>query len=123
DAPVAVVVTRDPLEVAQSVHARSGFPVHAGLALWELYLERSLAATADVPRLHVRYEDVVADPVAETRRLVGALGDLGVAGLQVPDEGAVLDFVSPSLRRQRAGSPREERLNPRQLELAAAADD
>jgi len=122
DAPVGVIVTRDPVEVAQSVRARSGFPIAAGLALWEVHLERALDATADLPRVHVRYEDLMADPVGRTARLVDDLTGLGVTGLTTPPAAEIEEFITPSLRRQRPAAGRDELLNSRQSELAAAAD-
>ena len=66
DDPVCVHVTREPLEVAHSIEARNGLPVTAGLALWEMYTVRALEASSGLRRLHVRHEDVMADPVGTT---------------------------------------------------------
>lgn len=120
--PVVVHVTRDPLEVAQSIHARSGFPVQAGLALWERYVVAARAATTDLPSVQVRHHDLMTDPVAETARLVAALTDLGVEGLVAPDAEAVHELISPDLHRQRPRSAADERLTARQAELAEQAD-
>ena len=56
DAPVCVHVTREPLEVARSMHQRDGFPLQSALGLWELYTVRAVEASAGMPRLLVRYE-------------------------------------------------------------------
>lgn len=124
DAPVCVHITREPLEVARSMHARDGFPVHGALALWELYTVRAFQASADLPRVLVRYEDLMADPVGATDRLVDALTALGVPDLHRVEPDDVLGFISPELHRQHADpSTRAERLNHTQLLLAAAIDD
>jgi hypothetical protein len=75
--PVCIHVTREPLEVARSLETRNGFPAPAGLALWELYTIRSFEASAGLPRLLVRYEDLMAAPVDAFAGLVGQLSDLG----------------------------------------------
>lgn len=124
DAPVCIHVTREPLEVAQSVHRRNQFPMQAALALWELYTVRAFEASEGLPRILVRYEDLMADPVATTARLLGELEALGVAGLhQVPDAD-ILGFISGDLHRQREESAaRRGWLNQAQAELAARIDD
>jgi glycosyltransferase involved in cell wall biosynthesis len=124
DAPVVVHVAREPLEVARSMHQRDGFPVQAALALWELYTVRAFEASTGLPRLIVHHEELLADPVATTRKLVEDLSALGVEGLTAPSDDEVLGFVSGDLHRQRADrSLRHARLNQQQAELAAAVDD
>lgn len=124
DAPVCVHVTREPLEVAQSVHRRNGFSRQAALALWELHTVAAFAASEGLPRVLVRYEDLMADPVATTARLLTDLEALGVTGLHpVPDD-EVHAFISADLHRQHQDpSARHGRLNLDQAALAAAIDD
>lgn len=122
--PVCIHVTREPLEVASSLQTRNGIPVHAGLALWELYTIRAFAASAGLPRVHVRYEDLMAAPVAVVERLVGQLTDLGVAGLRVPSEREITAYLDPALHRERrASTDRGLWLNDQQQAIAAAIDD
>ncbi|NLD75441.1 MAG: hypothetical protein GX643_02120, partial [Acidimicrobiales bacterium] len=123
DSPVCIHVTREPLEVALSANARNGMPVQGALALWELYTLHAMAASTELPRVHVRHEDVMADPVATTRRLVGDLETLGVSGLEVPADELVLEFISPKLHRQkRSADQRGHQLNQDQLQLAKIID-
>lgn len=123
-APVCIHVTREPLEVAQSVHVRNQIPRQGALALWELYTLHAARASSHVPHVHVRYEDLVDDPMATTSRLVADLAALGVDGLVVPPTSEVTDFISPALHRQREGSgARSGRLTPQQISLAERADD
>src|SRR4051794_4724923 len=70
NAPVCVHVTRDPLEIAASIAARNGFPQPVGIALWELYSVHALNASSRLPRVLVRYADLVADPVSTTSSLL-----------------------------------------------------
>jgi glycosyltransferase involved in cell wall biosynthesis len=123
DQPVCIHVTREPLEVALSLHARNGLPVQGALALWELYTGHAIDASAGLPRVHVRHEDVITDPVGTLHRLLADLETLGVTGLQAPPDDVVLDFISPSLHRQkRSASRRGHQLNNDQARLARLID-
>lgn len=123
EAPVYIHVGREPLEVAESLAARNGFPVPVGVALWETYTIHALAASAGEPRLFVSYGSLMADPVATTARLVEQLGEIGVQGLRMPTEREITAFVTPSLHRQhRSAGDRRTVLSAAQAELADAAD-
>lgn len=102
DDPVFVFIHRPPIAVARSLQARDGFSLALGVALWEHYNLSALAASRGRPRLEVAYGDLVASPAATVRRLARSLGELGVAGLEVPDDGAIEAFVDPALARQRS---------------------
>jgi hypothetical protein len=95
--PAVVLVTRNPLEVADSLARRDRFGKPYALALWERSFRLALAAIEGLPLYVTDYGDVVADPVAWCR---GAAGFLAGQGVRVgePPERAVLDFVQPSLR-------------------------
>jgi len=67
----AVLVWRDPLSVARSLHHRDGLPVAYGLALWARYVRSAAEGLQGVDTYVLDYASVVADPA-------GALG--GVAG-------------------------------------------
>ncbi|MEO6629808.1 MAG: sulfotransferase, partial [Aquihabitans sp.] len=119
DRAVCVHVTREPLEVAQSVSARNGLSVQGALALWELYSLRAVAASAGQPRVHVRHEDVMNDPIGTTASLVDQLAGLGVTGLHHPSAEEITEFISPDLHRQRRSPElRGLRLNAQQAHLA-----
>jgi glycosyltransferase involved in cell wall biosynthesis len=100
EAPVCVIVLRDPPEVAESLRLRNGIPLLNGLALWEFYLRSALAASHDLPRVFIRYDRLIADPVGETERLVASLEAHGVTGLTANPE--VANFISRSLYRSRS---------------------
>ena len=110
--PVCVHVAREPLEVAESLETRNGFPSPAGLALWELYTVHAFRASSGLPRLLVHYEDLVSSPVSTLAKLVGQLTELGVSGLHVPAEREITAYISPELHRgRRAPETRSAWLN------------
>ncbi|HRW36828.1 MAG: glycosyltransferase [Acidimicrobiales bacterium] len=121
EAPVAVHVTRDPLEVARSLARRNDFAVNVGTALWELYSVRALEASAGMPGVHVDHAALMADPVGALGQLLAALTAHGVGGLREPSEREVRAFVTEALHRQhgdRAEHPGW--LTTHQAELAGA---
>src|SRR5262245_8114748 len=123
EAPVCIHVTREPLEVAESLEARNGFPAPAGVALWELYTIHGLRASAGLPRLQVRYADLVSAPVETTSELVEQLTALGAEGLRTPTGQEITAFITPDLHRQhRSAGDRRRLMNEQQDELAAAVD-
>ena len=122
--PVCIHVTREPLEVAESLRTRNGFPTPAGLALWELYTIKAFQASEGLPRLLVRYEDMMASPFETVARLIGQLNDFGTHQLRVPTEGEVTAFITPDLHRARRSSAlRNQSMNEQQVQLAVAIDD
>jgi hypothetical protein len=122
--PVCIHVTREPLEVAASLERRNGFPQSAGIALWEVYTLAAFAASEGLPRILVRYEDLMATPFETTARLIAELQELGTHSLRTPDEREVTAFITPELHRaRRSADERQEWLTEPQRRLAAAIDD
>lgn len=58
--PVAILIHRNPLEVAASLHARSGEGTVYSLALWERYVRQALGSLGGLPVLVTSYEEVLA---------------------------------------------------------------
>ena len=124
EVPVCVHVTREPLEIASSLHTRNGFPQPAGLALWEVYARHAIQASDGLPRVHVRYEDLMSSPVTTMAELVERLTELEVTGLRVPTEREITAYIEGDLHREHASSDeRRQWMNEQQLNLAAALDD
>ncbi|MCB0977616.1 MAG: glycosyltransferase [Acidimicrobiales bacterium] len=121
---VYVHVTREPIEVARSVNSRDGIDMSAAIALWERYTVDSFNATSSARRLLVRYEDLIAEPVAAATRLIEGLVELGADDLHPVPEGDLLAFVSKDLHRQRASrAERDGWMNADQIRLAERIDD
>ena len=55
EVPVAVVVARDPMEVARSLEQRDGFPLEYGIALWEYYGVHIVRNAAALPRVFMTH--------------------------------------------------------------------
>jgi len=123
EAPVYVHVTREPLEIAESLAIRNGLPVQVGLALWEAYTLSAFAAAGIEPSVIVSYTELLQDPVGTTTRLIEQLGALGVQGLRTPSEREVSAFVEDDLHRQRSESDaRDGYLNAEQVAWARVLD-
>jgi hypothetical protein len=118
--PVGVLVYRNPLDVAASLAARNGFSTEQGLALWATYMRPALAETADLPRVMVSYDDIIAAPETALRRLFTELVQLGIDGLQWPARSALLDFIDASLCHHRAIKSLESELDSEQFALYEA---
>jgi hypothetical protein len=93
-----VVMVRDPLEVALSLHKRDTIPVLSGLALWCEY-NRSLLRDLNGMPVHLcSYAQLIASPQLVTEDVAQSLhqwGDLG----ENSDVAAAVGRVNPGLRR------------------------
>ena len=101
ETPVCLHIVRNPLEVAESLRARNGMPLDVGLALWEAYNARALAASAESPRVFARYDQLLQEPVATVGAIHQALETLADYRLRVPGEAELRGFLDPAMHRQR----------------------
>jgi hypothetical protein len=97
DHPVAVLVLRNPLEIAASLQSRDGLPVRWTLAVWERYLRHALWSLDGLPVLVTEYSALLADP---ERWCAGARDFLQEQGLPLQGAGTQLveRFVRSDLR-------------------------
>jgi Glycosyl transferase family 2 len=111
--PVAVLVLRDPLEVALSLERRNSFPLMLSLAIWHRYVRQSVVAVEGLCVLAVEYRAVLRDPRKWIEELVALLRDCGipVAADRVDQAVAVLE---PELRHHR-----RDNLEPRGAEKSS----
>ena len=72
----AVFVWRDPMAVAQSLHARDGMSIEYGLALWERYNRSAAAGLQGVDTYVLDYDAAMADTTAAFDSIATWLGDL-----------------------------------------------
>ncbi len=117
EVPVAVVVSRDPREVARSLETRDALPYEYGLALWEYHAVSIVRHAAALSRVFVSHDAMLAAPVATTRRLFDGLVAAGVRRLDLPHENEILAFIDPKLHR--ASVPAGAGLSPHRLRLHA----
>ena len=106
--PLAVLIYRNPLEVAASLRARDGFPSTYALALWERYVRASLVALAGLPTFVTRYVDVLSDPIAWSRATADFLRGAGVDVSRVR-KAEIRRFVDRGLRHAEASPADLER--------------
>jgi len=100
DRLTAIVITRDPAEVAWSLHVRDGLPVTAGLALWIAYSTHLAQGIQGLFPHVVRYEDLVDHPAAELTKIAHFLQQSGMpVSIQVPNLDIAAQTIDPTLRR------------------------
>jgi hypothetical protein len=116
--PVYVVPMRNPLEVAQSLHARGDMTVRDGLALWSAYMARVAEFTSGRDdAFYVRFTDLLDD----WRVVVGRIARRFGAPLDADDRAGEVDgFLEHALRNQSAS---DEALAERVAEWSLPAVD
>ena len=102
ETPVCIHIYRNPLDVARSLEARNGMPIPVGLALWEAYNVKAVDASADVKRLVVSYEQLMASPSRVVRNMIDLLDDQDYV-LRAPTEVELKRLLNRELRHQRGG--------------------
>ena len=118
--PVFVHVWRHPLEVAQSLAARNGFPIDFGTALWEAYVLAAHASSRGQPSIIISYNKLIQESESEVSHLIAQLRAFGV-NVADPSAAAVRDAVDPKLHRNQAVAPElEDLLTPSQRRLMTA---
>ncbi|OBG16164.1 hypothetical protein A5765_08060 [Mycolicibacterium celeriflavum] len=97
----AVIMVRHPQEVIASHVAHYRASPELSSALWLKYNLLAERHTRTVPRVFVHYPNLLDDWRQEVTRISTALG----IDLNTRDEGAIEEFLSPDLRRQRHCGP------------------
>ena len=101
EVPIIVIVHRDPVEIALSLQKRDGFPLENGLQLWERYAHGIVRHSHDLPRIHIRHEDLLKHPAQTCHNLYQQLVDYGVRRLALPTEKEITAFIDPKLDRSK----------------------
>ncbi len=70
-----IIIVRNPLEVAYSMHKRNGTSYALGLRLWEIYNQRLLDSTRPSERIITDYRAFFEEPEAELEK-IGAFAGL-----------------------------------------------
>jgi hypothetical protein len=125
---VAVMIVRDPLEVAMSLAVRNGFSISFGVALWEAYNRQALISLRGVPSILVSHRRLLREPKTSISDLVRRLAGLGADGLSAQAAIAPAS-IEASLQHhhaedeQRRGLARAQRSLWKKLRNAAAPAD
>ncbi len=99
----AVVLTRDPAEVAWSLHVHDGLPVSTRLALYIAYSAHLAGGIQGFSSHVVRYENLVDSPSAELASIAQFLHDCGLPiSLEPSDPEVATKLIDPTLRRTAA---------------------
>jgi GT2 family glycosyltransferase len=96
--PKAVLIFRNPAEVAKSLAKRDGFASSRSHLLWLRSLVDCVRNTEGMPRSMTTYERILADWRGETARLGGQLGITWPAGDTAASE--IDQFLTPVSRHQ-----------------------
>lgn len=112
-----VIALRNPLNVAESLLGRNGFPRVKSYYLWLEHMLQCVAHSENENRLVVGYDNLLQDPGKELSRIAAALG------LPEPEKSElatyVNDFLDPNLRH---GQLTEADLRNSRLEPTAITD-
>jgi len=97
DAPMCIIVHREPLSVANSMMIYSH---NVSLAEWasvyEAYYTNAMRACHGKPTVVVQHAELVANPYGAVRKLYTDLVAAGVHGLTLPTEAQVARLIKPS---------------------------
>lgn len=97
DAPLCLIVHREPLSVANSMMIYSH---NVSLAEWasvyEAYYTAALRACHEKPTVVVQHAELVAEPYAAVAKLHRDLSAAGVHGLTLPAEERIAKLIRPS---------------------------
>jgi hypothetical protein len=98
DAPLCVIVHREPLSVANSMMIYSH---NVSLAEWasvyEAYYSHAMRACHGKPTVVMQHAELVANPYGAVKKLHAELTEAGVQGLTLPSEAQVSALIRPSV--------------------------
>jgi len=97
----AVIVVRDPREVAASLLTRDEWPPELSRELWWQHLEGAIHGSRNLPRHVLTYPRLLADPAAEMDALINAL-HLNLPSATPAVLRKLQTFISADIRHHRA---------------------
>lgn len=105
--PHAILIVREPAEVAASLLRRDRMPRWKGALLWLRYLLEAERHSRDMPRVVITYRQLLS---GRTDLLAEVAGRLGLSWPLPPERArqAVDGFLDDSLRHQRETGPAQE---------------
>jgi hypothetical protein len=111
DRGCAVVIVRDPFEVAASLTRRDGIPTLTGLALWAAY-NRAMLRDLEGARVHIcSYADLIENPVKILTEISESLRAWGEFSDDL-DLSKAVTSIRPELRRNTASAELHTEASP-----------
>lgn len=105
--PHAVALVRHPMEVAQSLARRNGYPIAKSLLLWTAYMVAFERDSRSMPRVFVSYDDLLADWRGVLDRIERKLSLL-LPRRSPANDLAIEQFLTSDARHHRAGPMKED---------------
>lgn len=93
-----VIAVRNPLSVARSLKARENFDPEKSYYLWLAYVVDAYARTGGRMRVVVDYDEVMARPVEQLRRMAERLGLPIDSAVEEQIQWYATEFLDPNLR-------------------------
>lgn len=124
----AVLVHRDPFEVASSLHRRNNMRLTHALALWYRYTRSATLGTSGMPTYVLSYPTLLGSPREVCKELIGFLTKTGIH-IERGMEDRALGFLEDELRHARSphvdttGCPESVTLLSRKVESLEGAHD
>jgi len=106
---VAVMLHRNPVEIAASLKKRHDFPAEFSLALWESHLRYGLNATLGIPRILLSLDELNSDPARTMGRLFDFLNSQGIPLRRSAEELSYSSIIKPGLLHHKASRTDEFR--------------
>jgi glycosyltransferase involved in cell wall biosynthesis len=100
--PLAVIVHRDPIEVARSLNTHEGLSIPVGIALWEYYNCAAISATKDIPTHFVSFSELFSNPVALVNDLYSFFTSNNVPNICIPEKADIESFISADLYHEKS---------------------
>ncbi len=100
--PCYVIAVRNPLSIAHSLKNRDGFDAEKSYCLWLEYIRPMLSETAGAKRVVVDFDELLAAPAAQLRRIADAL-DLPFFDQSPVVREYIEEFLDDGLRHARFG--------------------
>ncbi len=101
--PACIMVLRNPLEVAGSLHVRNGMSIEHALLLWLKYMLEAERNSRGIARAWVSYDSLLNDWKGAMRLIIESL-PLGTSKLNLGIGQEVDGFLNSGLRHHRFGS-------------------
>lgn len=99
--PIALIVYRDPHEIAVSLKTRNQMSYDYSIALWEYYAVSLLNQSQHLPRIFVSHAALLSRPMDTCEYLFNELSLKGAKHLTMPHRDAVEEFIDPKLYRSK----------------------